>query len=607
MRRRIIKELRGLALPAAFIAGGSLLVMVASWTTALAHFAPPLAATLFFVGGPLLAASAFGAEFQHQTLSVLLAQPISRTRIWLEKCGALLATAVVLCGLQLFVLDTVGVEHIRPAAAILYFVAVMCAGPLWTLLARSTIGGAAFTAASLLVVELAGGFSVQWMGVHEFQGVIFTDSPALAALRLAYAALTLLGSWLVFLRLQVTSQMAGNVTSPLPGIPLMREVLRCRRSGAVRNLFRKELRLHTPALIVAAAFAACWLLAVALFLASPPRHPIAEMTFTVLLAMYLPLALVVVSTVPMGEDYALGIHSWHLTLPVRPAVHWLVKLTAMLIVAGITLVALPAAMHAVASAALGATGWVPELPKRVELPFAAAAAALSLCFWCASLFGGAIRAAVAATVIGFVTSAAAALVMEQAQTWPVAESFFTWVMVKYQLPPDYFIETVLIDRSPARLFDRVVVLLLALMCGAVLAMSVRAFRQGRVERRLIVRQVGVLLVSVVLMVGTTFGVLHSAYEVGRSVPVRELQNALLALSPAPVGTGPVDVPLERIARELSPSTREWLRDSEIRLEHRRGRPAADGRRPLMIVGVSVIFPKGRTFKDFYITTDQNRQ
>ena len=607
MRTRIFKELRAFALPAGFMAAGSLLVLLISPIAAFAQLAAPVAATLFFVSAPLLTASAFGIEFQQRTLSLLLAQPISRTRIWLEKLAPLLAVAAVLGAWQIFVLAATGARHIRPSAAVLYLVSVVCAGPLWTILARSTIGGAAFTAASLLMVELLGGFVLQWIGFHEFKGVIFATSVPLTVLRLGYAALTLLAAWFVFTRLQVASQLAADITSPMPGLPMLRGVLHCRRTGLVRNLFRKELRLQTPVLMVAAAFAACWLMAVVLFVFSPPRHPIAELTFTVLLAMYLPLALVIVSTVSQGEDNALGIHGWHLTLPVRPLVHWLVKLMAMLIVAGITLLAVPAALHALATAALGATGWVPELPRRFELPLAAAAGALSLCFWCASLFGQPIRAAVAATVIGVVTAAAAVLVTEATQAWPVAEPFFTWAMVKYQLPPDYFIETVLSDRNPSRLFDHVVVVLLALLCCTVLAMSVRAFRQGRVERRLIVRQVGLLMACVVLTVGTTFALLHSAYEVGQSVPVRELHTALLALSPSPSGTGPVAVPLERIARGLSPSTRDWLRDSEIRLEHRRGRPAAGGRRPFRIVVVTVIFPQGRTFKDFYVATDQDRQ
>src|SRR5687768_1363058 len=346
MGRRIIKELRAFALPAGFIAGGSLLVLLVRSTNAAAHLAAPLAATLFFVSAPLLAASAFATEFQHRTLSLLLAQPISRTRIWLEKSVALLGVAAVLGASQLFVLAATGAQHVRPGAAVLYLVSVVCAGPLWTLVARSTIGGAAFTAASLLMVELVGGFILQWIGFHEFKGVIFTTSPALTVLRLGYAAVTLLAAWFVFTRLQVASQMAGAVMSPMSGVPLLRDILHCRRSGVVQNLFRKELRLQTPVLMVAAAFAACWLMAVALFVVSPPRHPVAEMTFTVLLSLYLPLALVVVSTISMGEEAALGVHGWHLTLPVRPGVHWLVKFITTLAIAVITVVALPLAMHA---------------------------------------------------------------------------------------------------------------------------------------------------------------------------------------------------------------------------------------------------------------------
>ena len=604
MRGRIIKELRAFALPAGFIAAGSLLVLLASSTTALAHLARPLAATLFFASAPLLAASGFGTELQHRTLSLILAQPISRTRIWLEKCAALLAAAVILGAWQMFVLDAVGAEHIRPSAAMLYFVAVVCAAPLWTLLAGSTIGGAAFTAASLLIVELVGGFVVQWVGGHEFQGVIFTYSPALAGLRLSYAAITLLAGWLVFERLQISSQMAGHVASPLPRVPLLREVLRCRRRGGVRNLLRKELRLQTPTLIVAAVFAACWLLAVALFVVSPPRHPIAEMTFTVLLAMYLPLALVIVSTVSQGEDNALGVHGWHLTLPVRPGVHWLVKLITTLGVAVITVVALPLAMHAVASNALEPTGWVPELPRRLATPLVAIACTLVLCFWCAALFGGPIRAAVAAMVIGGFSGAAALLVAEVSEGWALAEPIFTWVMVKRQLPPEALLFS-LSGGNPFRMSEHLVLASLGLLCCAVLTMSLRTFRQGHVERRLIVRQVGTLAAAIVLTFGTAFGIIGGAFDSALdSVPVRELEAALAGL-PAPLpGTGPVEVPFERIAPGFSPSTREWLRDSRIRVQPTRLRSTISGRTRPPVVVATVTFPNGREFKRFYVGGEQ---
>ena len=54
----------------------------------------------FALGMVLLAVAAFGKEFSLDTLSALLSQPVSRSRLWLEKAGVL-ALAMV-CVLLLF-------------------------------------------------------------------------------------------------------------------------------------------------------------------------------------------------------------------------------------------------------------------------------------------------------------------------------------------------------------------------------------------------------------------------------------------------------------------------------------------------------------------------
>ena len=599
MRTRIVKELRTFTLPAGFVVAGSLLVLLVSSTSTVAHLAALLAATLFFVSAPLLGASAFGVEFHHRALSLLLAQPITRTRIWVEKCAAMFVVAAVLGAWQIFLLATVGARQIPPSAAALYWIAAVCAGPVWTLLARSTVGGAAFTTASLLIVELAGGFMIHRLGGHELKEVLIGISPALATLRIGYASFAMLGAWFVFTRLQVSSQMAGDVSSPMPGVPLMRNVLRCRRGGVIRNLIRKELRLQAPVVMVAAAFAVCWLLAVAVFALGPPRPTVADLTFTILLSVYLPLALVIASTVSIGEDTALGIHSWHLTLPVRPAVHWLVKLTSTSMAATLAVVVVPLALHAVASTSLGPAVGVPELPRRLFTPLAAFGCTLVLCFWCAALFGGPIRAAVAALVIGGVTAAVGILVMELTGRWAPAEPIFTWIMVQQQLPPEALIRR-LWGMNPWRLPDVLALASLALLCLTILAMSLRAFRQGRVERRLIVRQVAALVLAVLVTFGTASAVLSSVYAAAMdSVPVRELEAAVLADAPPAMVTEPVVVPVERIAARLSPSTLRWLRGAEIRVEPLRRQSTVGGRRRPALIVATVRFPNGRHFRSLY--------
>src|SRR5262245_55690884 len=88
-----------------------------------------------WIGVPLLAALSFGNEFQHGTMTLLLSQPVARTRIWFEKM--ILLTAAVLTTVAVYSM----LPHQGLAIAGLWFLIAVCSSTFWTLVAKSTIGG----------------------------------------------------------------------------------------------------------------------------------------------------------------------------------------------------------------------------------------------------------------------------------------------------------------------------------------------------------------------------------------------------------------------------------------------------------------------------------
>jgi hypothetical protein len=241
---------------------------------------------------------------------LLLSQPVTRGEVWTRKCGALVAVLIVLLVVPYATLPG-GTVDARIALTFLALIA--CSGPFWTLVARSTIGGAVFSLAGLLLVEMSAFVSIGYVTGAEVE--LFANHPALVLIRTAYAGLTLVLGWRLFVRFEVTGGGDGLGSHAIGSLRAF-EILRSRPHGAVANLVRKELRLQQPTFLIAAVFTVCWLAAL-LVLAIPPQRPdLADVVLTVLLVGYVPLSLIVASTISVGEDTSLGIHAWHLTYPV---------------------------------------------------------------------------------------------------------------------------------------------------------------------------------------------------------------------------------------------------------------------------------------------------
>src|SRR5882724_8641627 len=202
MKRRIIKEFRPLVLPFCFA------LVAASFVAFFKHvermvvseesvgFFVGLSSVALFATVVLMAALSFGVEYHQRTLGLLLSQPVERFRLWKEKMlvevGTIAAVAVFLLlvnealklhagrGLIVAISSNLWPSHeiIRSGHSELdnfgywilagtFVLATLCSSGFWTLIARSTIGGAVFTVASQSFLLLLMTAALEKLGVSD--------------------------------------------------------------------------------------------------------------------------------------------------------------------------------------------------------------------------------------------------------------------------------------------------------------------------------------------------------------------------------------------------------------------------------------------------------
>jgi hypothetical protein len=161
--------------------------------------------------------------------------------------------------------------------------------------------------------------------------------------------------------------------------------LRCRPTGAVFNLIRKEIRLLRPVwlFMVLAAVGWTWLMAAWL-----PHHRTQPTNFVAALMIGMSCSLIIsilAGSSSLGEERSSGTHAWHLTLPAPALLQWGVKLCMALFAGFVGAWLLPA---------LIAGRFFFESYNSLEKAFYAFAALLLTfaAFWCACAVKGTVRA-----------------------------------------------------------------------------------------------------------------------------------------------------------------------------------------------------------------------
>lgn len=343
-RLRLWKETRAL-LPT-WAAMAALMALTLLFGSDGADFLFPL----FCFGCALLGSVSIGHEFTHRTMGLLLAQPVSRRNLWAEK---LLILGVALAALLLWMLlvaceVSVAFEPVKAELVesggfeflLIPLLLVLCTGPTLTLLARGSLGG--------VVLTLFCPFALASLGVllfHLMRPTSVSGDLLFAVFQLAvclYAGLLFLLGCRRFEGWEDSHGHRQELTLPAPLLVNFDRLSRWLTPGpasALGQLVRKELRLHLSAFVLAGAFVVGWLFLLVDRLTPPTALPKdIVMLPSVLLCHLIPVLVGIIST---AEERNLGLHEWHLTLPVSTRKQWLVKLLVALGVNGLLGLLLP--------------------------------------------------------------------------------------------------------------------------------------------------------------------------------------------------------------------------------------------------------------------------
>lgn len=515
----------------------------------------------FFFGLPILATLSLGNEFYHHTFSLWLTQPVSRMRLWSEKTGVMIAavlSAGVVSGFAMFLFALPRVELIySKAAALAYVLIIISSATFWTLAARSTAG------AFVLI-----GFI--WWAIYTFLrkvgsselGLLPTPPAALlAAVTISLAALMFWLGARKLARFQVTGATSGEDLL-MAGPSLMPEALadwfRCRPSGAVLNLIRKECRLLRPVWVIALLTSGYLaLLAIFRLLPSPPvllPETVREWAVLGPPAMTSIGLLGLSGMLSLGEERTSGTYAWHMTLPISTRTQWVIKLLVAMFAGFACSVLLPLLAMIAIGTAYGSpfmfiyTSALPdELIVYAILIFA--------CFWCACAADATMRAATwAMPVIAAIPFASAGGLWLGRQVADATGTLKDLVIAAFHLSPLALATVTDFARSKV-LWLFIPTLLLALIQSYWLFRTARQYSALRMLRSL----APLVALTILWSFSVSAGFLASHWE-----PFEETRRALDKLQMLTANREITDEQLQSAA-SLSASTRRWLAGSTIKI------------------------------------------
>ncbi len=332
--QRLLKEVRALlpgCLLAVLVPGG--LAMVDE------REAAGFAVWGYGLGCLLMGASTFGGEFEQRTMATLLGQPLPRSVVFAEKIGTLgsllaLATANLLLSLIL----VPGQSYASEAGGemLLVPVFVLCSGPFFSLISRSTLAALIFTLTVPMILCGIGALGLELVQRFGHPGETFSEvwSERLVWIGTPiYLVATAMLGWRTFRNLEVREGGAGGRGGTALH-PLSRPVDAVLRRlfpvpGGTVQLVRKELRLHVVPWLMAGLMIGLWLLWLTL------RHFAQDEDFrstlnqasalTVFAGILGTLVVVGAGAACVAEERELGTLEWQLTQPVSVSRQWWIK------------------------------------------------------------------------------------------------------------------------------------------------------------------------------------------------------------------------------------------------------------------------------------------
>jgi ABC-type transport system involved in multi-copper enzyme maturation permease subunit len=566
---RILKEARSLFWPwCTVIIAGALPLLEQSQSVPMEgaplwgvhHLIEPISFLGFFLGIPLLATLSLGNEFQHRTLPLLLSQPVGRMEIWGQKMSVTIvavvsAALVFCCGWRSALQQDPELWVVGGA----FITAMVASATFWTLFARSTIGGLALNGVNSFI-------PLAWHIRRDWIPEAMTARSAAAFAFLSYMGVMLWLGRRTLARFQVTGGMAGDDLL-MAGSNVMPEALaglfRCRPTGAVLNLIRKEFRLLRPVWLISLLAVPVWI-CLPLFGYTLERGSAPAVLMVI---AFTPLIAVLAGTMSLGEERTSGTHSWHMTLPVSARRQWLTKLVAAMFTGLVCAVLLPVSV-------LIAEGFIfgsPLMSVNLDAGMAwlLGVALLSFAsFWCACAVKGTVGAAL------WVFPAMVALLLAGRFGDWVANGLMDFVASRFDLFANFrFTRAVSNIHLFATRVPPMLLVLLLLIPTLVFAaiQSCRLFRKQLqdsalfVVRRLLPLTITAFLCSFFLVAFYAF-VAHAKQQMWTMFS--ETHEAIEKIQPGTANlnaTHPLQLTAEDLfkAAPLSERTQRWLRNSRI--------------------------------------------
>ena len=172
--------------------------------------------TVYFLGAIALGAWSIGHEYSGRTLSLLLSQPRRRENILLVKMGVLASMLFALTAVELGL--GVGLGYEDGLVLALPLLCGLFIAPWFTMLCRNPLAGAVFTAATLILVTLAGEIAAA-VKFGIVGPTMAADANALKTAilwwgMLGISAVAVVSGWRMFMRLEAIDGRGQAVQLP---------------------------------------------------------------------------------------------------------------------------------------------------------------------------------------------------------------------------------------------------------------------------------------------------------------------------------------------------------------------------------------------------------
>lgn len=595
MNRRLVKEFRPLLLPWSVAALTILFPLLLSifyhnlWRESSSSLFG-ISSALFIGSLAFMAAASFGMEFHERTLGLLLSQPVTRYRLWAEKLAVLVVAAAGLCILELPLLKAArmlgSMEMLMGAVLVAVLV---CSGPYWTLVARSSIGGAAFALSAPFLLIALGKFTIDKLYGPARTPDLRVISICMLVGALCYSACLLWLGLRKFSSLELRDVVSREFSLPdrVPGFKLRwAALLLCSPDSPLLNLLRKEVRLQQPVFLVAFLFTCCSLLTAALMLLQSTHDDTYQNIFSLLIAFYVPLSLLLAGCVSLSEEKTLGLTAWHLTLPISARRQWFLKLLVSGLTALVCSLIIPLLLASLIHSRFQ-SGPLYLFGQDVQYVLLLLAVLVpTLAFWSATLASNTLRA-VFVSVLAFATLVLCAAIA----TWcaqaagGLQSRFVEFLMVQLQLPT-YYLENLKVENWG-------VCFVVSVIWVTCLVQSFLQFRYAKLRNAALFRYSGILIALVLAL-----AFLCADFSVSlRSRSYEHVRDQVgIALKPFLAKHGPIspDETLTISAGDLekdavlSSSVKRWLRGAVIKLSIAKPSHASAGR---VVIG-EIHFPNG---------------